>query len=610
MLKKISFGIVASILVTSLLGVYAQSDPNPISSQDNDSPAVTKAQATISIKDPKITSRTNNMFVVDFDIRNEEGAQPDVRYGISLIKKEGDNSYVVDEKVYDEVLNLSENSSVHRKVTYNAPTGESGEYQMRVSSKNSEGVPYTVVVLGTVDLQTQKNSVLFKNSDCNIKVSSNSNKATTYSIDQIIEVAATDKMTLSCSLRNDNDESATISPRVTQYANSKYGEVVSGTDTSSETIILDSDETKTFSLPIDIKQSAGGYVVNVEFSNVLKKETIKNIIFKYRLSGVNGSIKSLKLDKDNYKSGDTAVVSALVYVSDGTVENRELSNKLTINITDKNGNSCGLPVTDSDVKSSSLVDINFPIQYDCKDPKVSAELVNPSNLVLDNQDFSITTNINPNEKNIHSTTYNLLILLALIALVGGAWLIHKRIPAKTLPVIAIIIIVSSITGVSIAKAATGYTTLQYQCGSGCPEGSQIWVSYSLNKETYAPGENIYMYGSFTGDDYPQPPSGCNINPVMKGSLNGGQYSADIFPNPYCPEEIRSSVTSSPYVIGQANASGNVTFLISSNGYYSQTKVINYTVTAPPTVQLWFSSIVDKMKNLSSTLVTSVFALNN
>jgi hypothetical protein len=92
--------------------------------------------AAVDIDNAVIVSQKDNTFNVSFTITNGEGVQTGVQYGVKLISDTAKGQFVADEKVYEELLTLDQNSSLKRGV-YTAPDNLSGKYTLLLSMSSN-----------------------------------------------------------------------------------------------------------------------------------------------------------------------------------------------------------------------------------------------------------------------------------------------------------------------------------------------------------------------------------------------------------------------------------------------------------------------------------------
>lgn len=130
-----------------------QSAPQPSASQ----PAT--VVATVNIHNAKIIAQENNKFQISFDLSNRVIVQPEVKYSVVLKKQDGQNQLQADEKIYAEVVNLGENQTLAKQITYEAPTQLSGDFQLWLFAKNAAGQMLAVSSLGEVQLSGQPSEI-------------------------------------------------------------------------------------------------------------------------------------------------------------------------------------------------------------------------------------------------------------------------------------------------------------------------------------------------------------------------------------------------------------------------------------------------------------------
>ena len=138
-------GVILGVLLFSLLVVNQVKAQTATTSEKTTSVRV----ATINVYNAKIISQSADSIKVGFDIFNRVGIQPDVRYSIALLQKlQNGGRALFNQKVYDEVLSLGENQTIHREVTYNFPP-TNGQYEVWVISASSDAFPFGQGFAGT-----------------------------------------------------------------------------------------------------------------------------------------------------------------------------------------------------------------------------------------------------------------------------------------------------------------------------------------------------------------------------------------------------------------------------------------------------------------------------
>lgn len=558
---------------------YAQTAPAPV-------PVSSEVFATVNIYNATTTSQTGNTFTIDFDISNREGVQLGVRYGVSLVKISATGAIsVADEHVYDETLTLGAGEMVHKTITYTAPASLSGEYTLILASKSSSGVPFAIETLGNVTLAGQKEAIRIDPDTCFATVSGEKNVK--HALDTLLSIGTSDTLSLHCTVVNGTKASVTLTPQVVQRLRSTYGDIVPDSAVAASVVapVGKSD----FIVEIPRVTEAQKYYVTVSLRGA-EHET-NTVMFRYAFRGAGASIRTLLLDKDAYVKGDTATISFIWSPLVDTVAKGEYSVSTplaslapTFSITDGSGASCGAPVTQTLTEQDRLMKASFPITADCRNPKVQATLADASSGTLDAQSFSVTSRVvTPSffARVLAFMGNNYVIIASIILALLLAFVLYKR--RVGLPVVMLLFAFGLFGGVNTARADSVILYAICPVGQPCEAATSIWISGSLDKSSYAPGETVYFSAYASSDDNPQGGS------LLAQACLGDTCSADSFPDIYSPQDLRGFVSGQSVVVGTApSSSGTVSTGYGASGYGGKRGSIPLTVIAlPPFVQLNF-----------------------
>lgn len=382
--------------------------------------------ATVNIVNPKITQK-DNIFNISFSLTNRTGVQSGVKYGILLMGTDPKNPIVVEEKVYPESLTLAPGSSISKEVTYEAPKMLSGDYNLYIVSRNESGFPFGKILLKKITLKSKTGGLEIIPSSCYLQVVGEK-AGTHYDVLQQIDVSKDEKLSLSCSVTNSTAKNLTVIPIFETLFRTAYGTIVQATGGSTEAITVASKQKKVFSVTLPMASSPQVYNVNVKLS---QGDVISNtILATYTLRGEGATIINLSLDKDYYKKGDKAVIS-LTYepLSDNTNSRVKTANTITnfatkATMVNSKDQECITPINQAMVSniSNPKTDISATIIKDCLNPKIAITLSDDKGNVLDQKDFSVTSNANqtaiPATKNSNKT--NIIILIGALVVVGAA----------------------------------------------------------------------------------------------------------------------------------------------------------------------------------------------
>ena len=305
MLKKITiifgilvlFGIVLLVLSTETLA---------------QSPANTTPQAVVvadvNIYNSKIISQNDNAIVIGFDLDNQIGIQPDIRYGIQLVKTGDQDSSgaIADTYIYPETINLAENTRIHRQVSYNVPSGLRGKYVLRVVSRNSSGLMLGLNNIGQITLAGNPTTAIeVLPETCSLSIQGDENK-TKYSLRQGVDINAEESLEISCTIRSGFDKPISVVPKFETFYRTVFGKKVEQIGGATSSIVLKSGDNKSLSFIFPKATSPQAY--DVKFSLITPDEkTVSNtIVAHYVLQGASATIQNITLDKDFYSKGDIA----------------------------------------------------------------------------------------------------------------------------------------------------------------------------------------------------------------------------------------------------------------------------------------------------------------
>lgn len=173
------------------------------------------------------------------------------------------------------------------------------------------------------------------------------------------------------------------------------------------------------------------------------------------------------------------------------------------------------------------------------------------------------------------------------------WLAVRRVRQARITGIKTLLYLFMFLGMSFgmtsqAQAGSANFNLFYICGMGpCPLATAVWYNFDTDKSVFAPGELIYVNLHISSDDNPQTP----LSPYVSVGINGGNYSGDLIPTTYQPQDFRSGVDIYGGVAVAPATPGpfNLSLSVGLSGYASPgVQNIPLTVsvpTPPPTVTL-------------------------
>jgi hypothetical protein len=408
---KIKNTILPLVLFIALpLFALAQSDENAtegVMQQDADQPIVTVDDdavivANVDLANVQFHGQNGRVIELSFDIVNRGSTvQPDVRYSVQLLQKvvipedeSVTNNYVVDEYVYQDVIDLGAGKKEHRSIVYDVPSVYSGAYTIGVYATTTNGVPLALAEVQDIVIdENTASGILLEN--CAVLIDGDTQA---YSIAQGVDIDAGEAVYAQCDVINKNDREMVFAPQFLSYHTSVFGELLGQSTLSSEKIGAKETRNMRWQVPVELTPQAYDAALQILDENGV---VISNTVpVHYVIRGESGRIMNAQLDKDLYRKGDVAVVSFdmasradLFFGSrahgDAVPDMEEQQLFYDATIYNGSGVSCG-GITDHEVDITvALMTDEIAITTDCVDPIVDVVLKTASGNVLHEAKFVV-----------------------------------------------------------------------------------------------------------------------------------------------------------------------------------------------------------------------------
>lgn len=524
-------------------------------------PAQAIILADVNIKDANIISQEGNIFKISFSIINGKGLQTGVKYGVKLVSNTPNGQITIDEKIYPESLTLYENKTIQKELTYSAPLLLSGKYTLYLTSRNESGFPFSTAFVKDVELKATKQGLEISPESCSLSVVGE-NGSPTYKLNQIVDIALTETLSLTCSVTNNSKEIVTATPSFVTTLGTVYGKLAT-TDTGDITpISFKASEKKSFSITLPKASIAGIYYLTV---GLKQGETLSNkVSLSYIIRGNIASISNLFLDKDYYQKGDTANLSFMWNSISGKLlrgdTGKDSSISITVSILDIKDKECAVPVTKPLAQDFTKPKTELPITItkDCFNPEVTVSLKDSEGNVLDQKNFKAET-----ASVKQPVSYILYLIILLIIIIIAIYLYKNKKNKKdnisnSIPLSIIFpfffLALFSLMPMHKASASTFYIGT-----SGC---GGVTFDVGIDKTSYWRGQQVVASGS----EYSQTNSGSLC---MWNSFNSGLI-ASTDPSDYYLSSLPSQYKKTIYSGYDASRSGSVFFDIYPTGPYSIT----------------------------------------
>lgn len=459
--------------------VSAQAEESADTNKNNDLVLI----ATVNIGDAKIISQDGNVFKLSFDLHNEQNVQPQVIYGVELVKQketplptiekdgkkfqvvdqEAELQIIVDQEIFrNDAVSLNPGETINKEITYSAPSSLDGKYALILKARNSEGTILGVSSLGDITLQSAENSVLIDESSCRISIGDDNSKEYRPQGGGI-GVDPGNVLKMRCNIENKSSTSSqNIIPEITIYQRSVFGKVVDNQKFEALTFSPNEKSNKEFTIrvPGQPQTYEGIFILTDNKGNKISNEV--DLIFG--VNGEHGMIENVLLDKDSYSKGETAKLQVWYLVNGGSVEGSSVS----ILIKDGKGTTCSQQLSEKQ-EASFKSDYSIPLIKDCQNPTAEVVIKNKDGKILAQNSFSVETkNEKANQEQIQEQKQasksslgqktiiaGIILVLVLIGLL--AFLISKR---KGLIVFLGLLFATSLFFAGQASAAT-YTSSRF-----------------------------------------------------------------------------------------------------------------------------------------------------
>jgi hypothetical protein len=374
-----------SILVIALLISFSTSLPAFAQIEDFTKSAKNEGAVVseIGVRNCSLVQKDRDV-TVDCDITNGKGIQPDVRYAIQLIQGEGDERGVVDTYVFPETLQLKENDSVHKTITYQIPGFFQGAGELWVYSSNSEGVGLAMSMVGQVSASSVDGNFRIIPESCYLTVNGESAEKR-YTLTQGVDLNPGELLVVNCDVTNPGRTSLPISAQFSGFRRDMFGAPVETTKFPYPTFAVSPGENEQVSFLVPLASVPQAYDAALTLVTADGKVVSNRVAIHYVIRGASATIQNITLDKDFYKSGSQAIViSSWTGSADGHRQSRfaegsnEQAKTFGVTIKDGNGMSCGesiLDIPENKMEKLKQTTFTVDITQDCYNPVVSVGVV-------------------------------------------------------------------------------------------------------------------------------------------------------------------------------------------------------------------------------------------
>jgi hypothetical protein len=402
-----------AFIVTFFVGAMPRGLDAQVSSKVKNETSIV---ASVDVFNAKIISQNENKFQISFDIFNEQGIQPDVRYAVILVKKTSQGDIVVDNNTYEEVLNIGAGQTIKKEVEYNAPTFLKGDFTASVYVFTSDSLPLGIGFLGPIKLIGVDQYVEVVNESCYLTVDGEIPEKK-YSLDQGVDVEKEEKLIGKCQIKNNFQSQITAIAKFENHYRTSSGKLVENENVPEQKFILNPGETKDVVVVIPKALQPQAYDAILEFMDLNKTIVSNKAAFHYVLRGESATIQNIKLDKDYYTSGDVAKVSFdWVGSADLHTQTRKNSDNRTANpsirlvLNGSDGSACAQAIDaeapKTEIERLRLAAYDMDIIKDCLNPRIVVQILNGGGRILAEKKVEIKSENSPISETIKPEASN------------------------------------------------------------------------------------------------------------------------------------------------------------------------------------------------------------
>jgi hypothetical protein len=511
-LKKMHYYLLLNFFVISSLFLFGNFAFAQEANPDNFAPGVKRVAgtptSTIGLSEIIIVNQNKNEFKLAFALNGGSGAQPQVKYGVSLIKSDGTKEWAVDSKTYDKIDSITENAVKKVELSYSAPVGLSGTYYIRIEARNLSGFIFANGQTGEIKLDDQSGNIFIDANSCNVIVDGDKN---TYSLAQGVDIKLEEKISVKCQISNSLQSDVEAIPSFETHVRNLYGNLMGTDEKGIPLTITKGTKEYTFEIPKGKEPQSYDSILTISTKD---GHISNNIVAHYVLKGQSATIQNVVFDKDSYKKGDNATVNfSWTGAADNFIGSRSEWTKMGaldvfFDVIDGQGRMCAQQTQSKLPSAVILQKLSVTMTQDCINPVANFTIKDSTGKILAQQKYAIESKkstentaagVNKNNSKVLLSIIALLVLLAAILLV--IFFVRRNISKKDINSLKSILFMlifgssfmfagSSKADVTFSGPASGYPGYESFLARIGNSGSG---SSLVSKTSYTPGEEIKVY---------------------------------------------------------------------------------------------------------------------
>jgi hypothetical protein len=350
--------------------------------------------ASMAIENEKIISQDEADIIFGFDLESPEEVLPNVKCAIELLNQNDKQRNVADRVIDAEKVTLSPGKVVHREIRYSAPKYLVGTFDANIECKNEKSLMLAMTSFGEVTLSGNSQLIDIDPKNCFIQIQDDPS-GKKYTLSQGVDISVREKLIGTCEIENKFGSAKTITPVLTNYYRSQFGDKLSEEKQASFT--LNAGEKKLVQYEIPKIKTPQAYDAVLQFMDAQGEIVSNQVAFHYVMQGESATIQNIRFDKDAYLKGEVSKIQLSYTLSADYFQNSRSGgtqggNKtFEILIVRSDGKKCASPFS-KNVDFSNRIEnttLEIPITNDCSNFNVAVSIHDQAGNVLDQMKFNL-----------------------------------------------------------------------------------------------------------------------------------------------------------------------------------------------------------------------------
>jgi hypothetical protein len=473
------------------LGIVTGVNAQELQAQQTNSATVAK----VDITNTKVVNQEGNKLTIGFDLKSEDVYQPQIAYSLKVSKTEEKTITLMDQKTYPDKIDLESGKTVHREITYEAPSFLAGKNDIEIEIKSFAGFLLAIGRIDGVNFSGDGQYVSINGSSCKTVDGKSIIEQGTLAIERgkSFEVA--------CEVKNKAKDALNIVTSVDIYQNKvfSFGNNVLQNSVGNQ-VQINGGEKKTLSFVVPKIDMAQSYSALFSLQDE-KKNRISDISgVMFLVKGDAFLVDNVMFDKQAYVAGDTAEVSIVWDHNLDRIDGREQA-PFEAYLTDENGSSCSNETVKSIHKKGELSSkLALPVSSVCKNPKI---ILNGTDVIYSQKVEKRASVVNSGKSTYLENNKKLLGTLLVIILVGCLLLIgfaaSKR---KSGSGLRMFLLCCFVLGMSVVFSNKASATTTFTTGEGISVWSNVGHDWIPSIPNNGSSSSAYSNGVCYGNHFP------------------------------------------------------------------------------------------------------------